>query len=109
MDNSELRGLLSKARYWRCTRDAMRCMDGNGCECEMAGDPDPLPPLQSAAVNALPRLLADSDALQNLRAEIAGAPVGVVRGNAEWYGEDPIANLIGQRVALLRLPAGEGE
>ena len=57
-------------------------------------------------------LKRDSDELAKLRAEIAGAPVGVLRDARGFDGDsisddDLSAELVGQRVALLRLPAGE--
>ena len=69
VDCEALRALLEKARHWKCTRDRMRCMDSNGCECEMAGDPDPLPELERLAIHALPALLAKSAAYDALVAE----------------------------------------
>jgi len=88
MDNEQVRGLLA----------------------DLAKD-DPAPRLAGVleirAANFLrehgARLLADSDELAALRARIAGAAVQVY-GKDDWH--EP---LIGQRVALLRLPAGEGE
>jgi hypothetical protein len=59
----------------------------------------------------LARLIVDSDELAALRARIAGAPVGVLRDARGFDGDsisddDLSAELVGQRVALLRLPAG---
>lgn len=57
-------------------------------------------------------LKRDSDELEALKAEIAGAAVGVLRDARGFDGDsisddDLSAELVGQRVALLRLPAGE--
>jgi hypothetical protein len=32
-----LRELLDRFDKWDCTGDSMRCADGNGCECDLAG------------------------------------------------------------------------
>jgi hypothetical protein len=133
MDNSELRGLLQRGPQgeWKAEYNTAD-HSGGGCWYELqvnGGDPlwypynapagvaeqaEAAALLIAAAVNELPRLLADSDELAKLRAEIAGAPVGVLR-DARGFDGDSISDddlsteLVGQRVALLRLPAGEGQ
>lgn len=67
----------------------------------------------------LAKLQADSEAYAKLRAEIAGAPVVEMpsRPGPKFHGPHLTITtnaaermgLAGQRVALLRLPAGEGE
>jgi len=67
----------------------------------------------------LARLIVDSDELAALKARIAGAAVveviehevvDVDARRIETWGSIPFvdADMIGQRVALLRLPVGEG-
>ena len=133
MDNSELRELLAKvpAGKWTAEYDNAD-HSGGGCwyELQVNGD-NPLwysynapagvaeqaeatAMLLAAAVNALPRILADSEAYARLRAEIAGL-AEKWRGDAEFYrsGSEPDKSVAydscaDELVALLRLPAGEG-
>lgn len=95
MDNSELRAMLAKAYEWPPEN---RDVAVNVCAMEF------------------PRLLADSEAYAKLRAEIAGAPVGDLCYSEHYTvsfdgdgvsGDDAAVAMLGQRVALLRLPAGE--
>lgn len=145
MDNSELRGLLAKATpgpwevlgdnqghpyglEWTIEAPHLANEDDTGWIAGVhggdgiatTGNPGSRADAEliAAAVNELPRLLADSEAYAKLRAEIAGAPVGelvasCVRGSNDFALSDAggysidLRQLKGQRVALLRLPAGE--
>jgi hypothetical protein len=127
MGNDELRELLQRATpgewAWSENGNILGHMPNGYDEAREVGAiyterDDDLPPINAELVLAmhaeLPRLLADSDELAALKARIAGAPVGVLRDARGFDGDsisddDLSAELVGQRVALLRLPAGEGE
>lgn len=88
MDNDEAisaLGLLSRMRF-ACGDNGLRMQD----ELE----------------EYLRGLKRDSDELAKLRAEIAGARVQTIDASCMVIVH---SDMIGQRVALLRLPAGEGE
>lgn len=96
MDNSELRELLAKLDE-HSDGDYLSRLANGAC-------------IASDCANLLrehgARLLADSDALQRLRAEIAGARVEAIDASCMVIVH---SDMIGQRVALLRLPAGESQ
>ena len=137
MDNSELRELYEKASIGPWWADGAKVFPPGSCgiieccgiaECHH-GSQEAVEianaELIAAARNNLPRLLADSDELAALRARIAEAAVVTVRETGatfghgcsglqyvigdDYMGPPECASLKGQRVALLRLPAGEGE
>lgn len=77
MDNSELRELLAKATQTYGERQALVIRGKDHVAINRARHDFEL--AAAALMPDMPRLLADSDELAKLRAEIAGAPVGVLR------------------------------
>lgn len=82
-----------KSLAFRCTGDELRCMDGNGCECEMRGE----------AIED-PR-----DLLAVLVAEIDAAPEGKISGflqrcrACEVIVEGTETPMVGKRVKILEV------
>lgn len=81
---------------WSCEGDTVRCADGNGCECEMAGKD--CPPVYDA-MNALLRdhgpairqAMIDAERWRKARKELLWAPSydGTVRWSIELKMPEP--------------------
>jgi hypothetical protein len=91
---------------------------GNHPELYVGSDDDPinepLAELIAESLNALPNLLADYERLRGMEKRVKGAVVAkVVSAHADHVRIDPAdgipLELIGQTVALVPMPGGEGK